>query len=1633
MVSTGLAGLESALSIERRSDGLACRLDYDSEALPAAYAEELSLAFRTLLESSAADPSVAVGKLQLLNASSSKCLLVEWNATEAPYPVDRCIHELIEEQVVKTPDNVAVVYEDAQLTYTGLNARANRLAHYLRELGVGPESRVALCLERSVDMVVSLLAVLKAGGAYVPLDPSYPLERLQYMLDDSAPAIVVTNGSIADSVRELLECASARVLDFDADAALWYGAATSNPDRGGLTAEHLAYIIYTSGSTGRPKGVMVEHRGICNLSTVQARTLEIDAESHVLQFASFSFDASVFESILALCNGATLYFPPTDAMVGDSLAMTFNDGQITHALLPPVVLSSIAEELDFERARVLIVGGDASNSKLVKRWARGRRLVNAYGPTESTVVATLYECDSDREGPVPIGRPIANARIYILNEHREPVPIGVAGELYIGGVGVARGYWNRPELTAQRFIASPFVDGDRLYKTGDVARYLPDGNIEFLGRNDFQVKIRGFRIELGEIESCLARYAGIRDAVVVAREDDSDKRLMAYYVAEEGAATIEAEQLRAHLQSALPEYMVPVAYVELASLPVTANGKVDRKALPAPDDSAYARRAYEAPQGEVESALAQVWSEVLGVQRVGRHDDFFELGGHSVLVVRMLSRVREALGSELALSALFAQPILKDVAALLEAGSGKPLPPIDRVERDGALPLSYAQQRMWFLAQTEGVSEAYHILQSLHLQGTLDRVALKRALDRLIVRHEPLRTTFAVVDGTPVQCIGDAQRGFVLVEHDLRGHVDAREQLEALSVQEPAAAFDLETGPLVRGRLIQLDRNDHVLMLTMHHIVSDGWSMGVFARELGALYESYRAGGDDPLEPLGVQYADYAMWQRRWLSGEVLEAQSAYWSEQLHGAPALLELPTDYRRPAQQDHAGDHVVVEFDAELTAQLKSLSQRHGTTLFMTLLAGWGALLSRLSGQDDVVIGTPVANRRHTEVENLVGLFTNTLALHLDYSGGQTVAQILERVKHQSVQAQEFQDMPFERVVELVNPPRSLSHEPVFQVMFAWQNNAQIALELGGLTVTPLAVRYPIAKFDLSLELMEEDGCIRGSLRYATSIFERETVQRYVEHLRRLFAGMVVADEEPIARLAVMSPAERHQILVEWNATERQNRADVCVHELFEEQVERTPNAAAVVHEQTQLSYAEVNRRANRLAHRLRALGVGPDARVALCLERSVEMVVSMLAVLKAGGAYVPLDPSHPLERLAYMVEDSAPSVVLTHGLVARSVQAVLDRAGAPIIAVDRSELWSDASAENPARGELTPAHLAYMIYTSGSTGRPKGVMVQHRNVARLFESTQGWFKFGAGDVWALFHSCAFDFSVWEMWGALLHGGRLVIVPQIVSRSPQEFYKLVCEHGVTILNQTPSAFRELIAAQGMSLDSHRLRHVIFGGEALDVITLKPWYDRGSNGATCLTNMYGITETTVHVTHYELTPKDCERRGAGSPIGRPIPDLRVYIVDEQLAPVPIGVAGELYIGGAGVARGYWNRPELTAERFIPSPFVEGDRLYKTGDVARYMPDGNIEFLGRNDFQVKIRGFRVELGEIESGLAMYTGIRDAVVIAGKMCRARNSWWRTMFPRKVWRLRSSSCGRICKARSRSTWFLRRMLRSRHCR
>ncbi|MBD2910467.1 amino acid adenylation domain-containing protein [Burkholderia pseudomallei] len=1569
---------------------------------PQRVCELMELALEQLTRALSANPGGELAELDVLPAAERAQVLHGWNETGRAYARDACLHQLFEAQVSRTPEAAAVICGDETLSYTDLDARANRLAHYLRGQGVGPDTRVGLALGRGVEMMTGLLAILKAGGAYVPLDPGYASERLRAILDDSRPAIVLADAAGRTALDAL--AGAPPIADLHADASRWSALPSTPPRVEGLTPRHLAYVIYTSGSTGQPKGVMVEHASVVNLwrALDEAIYRTHPSARRVSLNASIAFDSLVKQWVQLLSGRTLVVVPEPVRFDGRRLLDAIGRDRIDVFDCTPSQLALIEGARgpeDEAYPQVTLVGGEAIGEGMWSELASAssRTYYNVYGPTECTVDATLARITA--EHAPHIGGPLANVRAYVLNERLSPAPVGVRGELYIGGAGVARGYLNRPELTRERFIDDPFVAGGRLYKTGDLARWRADGRLEYLGRNDFQVKIRGFRIELGEIEAQLAKVTGVREVVVLARDSASavhdsatenaapdapspetatapEKRLVAYY---KGDADVAA--LRAQAAQHLPSYMVPSAYVRLDAWPLTPNGKLDRRALPAPADDAYARAEYEAPQGAKEEALAAIWRELLHVERVSRHDNFFELGGHSLLAVQLVSRLRQALSVEVALGTVFDAPVLSALAERLEAENTAVLPPIPLAPRDGRIALSLAQQRLWFLTQLEGVSEAYHMSGAVRLDGPLNREVLQRALNRIVMRHEALRTCFAREEGEPIQVI-QPHADLTVSYHDLREAEQTEQRAKDLSQAHASAPFDLSRDLPVRVLLLQLADEAHVVQVVMHHIASDGWSVGVFLQELSALYGSFIAEQGDPLAPLPLQYADYAAWQRRWLASGQLEKQGAFWQTNLSGAPTLLELPTDRPRPPKQSHAGASVEVKLGAALSERVKRLSQRHGVTPYMTLLSSWAAVLSRLSGQEEVVIGSPVAGRNRTEVEALIGFFVNTLALRLDLSSEPTVGELLKRTKAQVLSAQAHQDLPFDQVVERVKPPRSTAHPPLFQVMFVWQNMPAGELTIPGLTIRAVETPLQTAQFELTLSLQEAGDDIVGHLNYASALFDESTVRRYVTYWCRLLEGMTAGSANvSVARLPLLDEAERKQVVYEWNATERDYPIEQCIHQLFEAQVDRKPEAIALTFDGQRLGYAELNARANRLAHYLQARGVGPDRLVALCAERGIEMVVGLLAILKAGGAYVPLDPSHPPERLRRMLDDTNPVAVLVDDIGADALASFESHVAArsPRVHLSRDiAQWRACNPANPPTPrERAARRLAYVIYTSGSSGEPKGVMNEHRGVVNRLWWMQQTYALDERDAVLQKTPFSFDVSVWEFFWPLMSGARLVIAKPEGHKDPAYLSELIDRERVTTLHFVPSMLQAFLEDEGAARGCGSVKRVMCSGEALPPSLVKRFYRCLPDAR--LHNLYGPTEAAVDVTAWAC---DAEEGGASVPIGRPIANTRIYVLDEYGQPVPRGVAGELYIGGVQVARGYLNRPELTRERFVDDPFVAGGRLYKTGDLARWRTDGSLEYLGRNDFQVKIRGFRIELGEIEAQLAKVAGVREAVVLA---------------------------------------------------
>ncbi|KAG0196054.1 hypothetical protein BGX28_000180, partial [Mortierella sp. GBA30] len=1137
-VDHDISKFDLTLDLWETGDSVTGMLEYATALFDQSTVERHLGYLLAVLQTMVSDVNQSLAAVDILSPAERTLLLQTWNDTSEEYPDHLCLHHLFEQQVERTPDAIAVVHDDHALTYAELNIRSNSLAHSLIVLGVQPETLVAICVERSLAMIVGILAILKAGGAYVPLDPFYASERLNDIISDATPSLL-----LADHVgRKIL---SARTLTSMTviDPNIQVSEDSGNPQVIATTPQSLAYVIYTSGSTGKPKGAMIEHQGAVNLVHDQHVCFGIQPGSQVLQYTSLGFDQSVWEIFSALRCGASLHLLKDDIRLDRYQLWDYLERQsITHVSFTPTLLQDCHDMPALESLRVVLVMGETMPSSLpdmLRNVAPNGVIFNSYGPTEASVASTVWHCEKDYESDaVPIGRPVRNKRIYILDIHGNPVPLGCVGEIYVGGVGVARGYMNRPELSAGRFLPDPFGNdsGARMYKTGDLARYLPDGNLVHMGRNDYQVKVRGFRIELGEIEARLVEHPLVSKAVVVALGEGSHRRLVGYVVFWNVSTTAHlASTLRSHLKTILPEYMVPAAFVRMDAFPLTPNGKLDRRALPVPGDADFAREEYEAPQGEIECSLAAIWVELLQVERVSRHDGFFALGGHSLLAVRLMNRI-SGLGVRIPLSLLFDSPTLAAFASAVSASIAHGttmLPAITPVTRDTVLPLSFEQQRLWFLAQLEGISEAYHVQNTIRLHGHLNLSAWIQAWDELYARHEALRSVFVSTKGHPEVHILPPE-GMPIRWIDLRGALDRDIQLNRLIVKEIHTPFDLAQGPMIRIAMIQIGDDEHILLVSQHHIVSDGWSSGIMLREISQLYTAYCSGQPSPLTPLAIQYPDYATWQRQWLSGDRLQAQSEYWRTTLSGAPVLIDLPSDRPRPAQQSFSGDHIPVNLDADLTSALKQLSQKHGVTLFMTIMCAWSVVLSRLSGQDDIVIGTPTANRGRQEIEPLIGFFVNTLAIRVNMSGEPNTRELLERVRRSILGAYEHQDLPFEQVVEIVQPPRRMNHTPLFQVMFVWQDKEEGGWDLPGLQVSSYEVGHDTSKFDLTLALCDSDDGIAGMIEYTTSLFDPSTIERYSGYLHMVLRAMVSAVDQPLGTRYILSPEESTLLMHTWNNT-------------------------------------------------------------------------------------------------------------------------------------------------------------------------------------------------------------------------------------------------------------------------------------------------------------------------------------------------------------------------------------------------------------------------------------------------------------------------------------------------------------------
>ncbi len=1481
-----------------------------------------------------------------------------YESAESDSKVD-VIHQLFECQVAKTPEAIALTDGDRHLSYRELDDRANKLANYLIREGLSLEKTVGVLMERSIDLVIAIFAILKTGGVYVPLDTSHPQRRLKAIIADTRMPVVVTDSSLVNRLADI----DARSIVLDEISGDIKELSSSKPAIN-VDSEDLAYLVYTSGSAGDPKGVMIPHRVFARLDYWARNIFNLTADDRVL----FKSVRAPEELLFPLFIGARAVIAPQDAERDPALMIrTILDNKVTTASISPSILSLLLDNNDVGRCKSLkqiFCSGEILSPGLRDRALSllPATLYNCYGLAEAPFTAYSFCSKTSDPNPVPIGDPV-DATICLLDSNLEPVSDGEIGELYIGGPGLARGYLNNLDLTAARFLSDQFLDCSRVYRTGDLAYKEKGAGYTLTGRSDMQVKVRGFRLELGEVEAAIRNHPEITNSsVLLVRNGSSEEQLTAYLTLRPNAL-ITLGQLRLFLLEQIPEYAVPSRYVVLPGFPMTITGKVDRKELAKlRGTELLADSNNVGPRDEKERCLASIWGELLQRDQIGIHDNFFDLGGHSLLAGRLILRIRSSLGLDLPVRAIFEMPTIAQLVSRLAIARHEPLPDLVALPRNVPLPLSFAQEQLWFLHEIEPESLAYHIPQAFLVTGPLDADLLQSGLQKVVHRQEILRTNFRIEDGAPCQVL--AAENVVIEKADVSDrHADHKgEELDKLLVKESARTFDLSNGALLRILLIRLGNEKHLLLLTVHHIVADEWSLGILYQELSECYTAALKKQRLKLAKVKIQYGDYAVWQRLWLHDTELERQLLYWRQQLDGI-ATLQLSTDRPRPVRQTFAGSRVSFTLPPALAARLEKFNREAGVTPFMTLLAAFQILLGRYSSQKDIVVGTPVSNRSHLELENLIGFFVNTLVLRTDLSGDPDFREVVEQVKITALDAYEHKDLPFEKLVEALNPQRDLSQHPLFQVLFTVQNAPAHLLSLSKIEVS----RYPLpttaTHFDLELTLILQNGEWSGDLIYNTDLFDRETIERMSNHYQCLLDSMLTNPEQPVAEAQMLPATEEHKLVTEWNATLVAHPTGKCIHQLFEEQVKRDPNATAVFDRDRRISYQELDVRANQLAHYLRECGVKAETLVGVSLERSIEMIVSLLGILKAGGAYVPIDPSYPKERFQFIVEDSAIKIIVTQKRLFTSLSFL------QAIVVDIEDDLSQHGTAKP--DELAASDkLAYVIYTSGSTGKPKGVAIEHRNTASLIYWAHKHYNQRELSGVLASTSISFDLSVFELFVPLTCGGKVILAENIL-----QLTSLPAREEVTLVNTVPSGMAELVRSGELPKS---VVTVNLAGEPLKTQLVNEIYDQVS--VEKVYDLYGPSEDTTYST--------CALRHANeiATIGKPIANKQAYILDEKRRLAPIGVPGELYLGGQGVARGYLNRPELTAERFVSDPFADNvdARLYRTGDLCRYRADGRIEFLGRMDHQVKIRGFRIELGEIESTLAQHPEIKECVVAVRK-------------------------------------------------
>ncbi|MDO8225210.1 non-ribosomal peptide synthetase [Bacillus cabrialesii] len=1549
-----ISKFDISLYVTEHDAELFCQFEYSTALFEKATIQRWADLFTTLVEHTAVSPETELDNIPILTKEEERDFIESCHPVQGTgYPMNQTLHYALEMQAAKTPDQTAVVFEDGAMTYKELNEQANRIAWELIERGVKSETTVAIMGRRSPEMLIGIYGILKAGGVYLPIDPDYPEERISFLLEDSGTNILLLQ---SDGLH--VPAFAGEVVSLNqTNSGLKHRLSNPNAD---VLPQSLAYVIYTSGSTGRPKGVEVEHRSAVNfLNSLQSR-YQLNQSDVIMHKTSYSFDASIWELFWWPYAGASVYLLPQGGeKEPEVIAQAIEEQSITAMHFVPSMLHAFLEHIKYRPVPIktkglkrVFSGGEQLGTHLVSRFCEllpNVALTNSYGPTEATVEASFFDCPlHEKLERIPIGKPVHHVRLYILNQKQRMLPAGCIGELYIAGAGVARGYLNRPALTEERFLEDPFYPGERMYKTGDVARWLPDGHVEFLGRLDDQAKIRGYRIEPGEIEAALRSIEGIREAAVTVRTDSGEPELCAYI---EG---LRRNEVRAQLERLLPGYMIPAHLIEMEQWPVTPSGKLDRNALPAPGGAADAE-TYTAPRNVTEMKLAQLWEDVLKNGPVGIHDNFFDRGGHSLKATALVSRISKEFDVQMPLKDVFAHPTVEGLASVIREGTDSPYEAMKPAEQRETYPVSSAQKRIYVLQQLEDGGTGYNMPAVLELEGKLNPERLDRAFKELIKRHESLRTSFEQDEGgEPVQRIYDK------VPFALQTAV-LGEQTE----QEAAAAFikpfDLSRAPLFRAQIVKVSDKRHLLLVDMHHIISDGVSVNILIREFGELYNNRT------LPALHIQYKDYAVWQDGYKKGDAYQTQETYWLKQLEGELPVLDLPADHTRPPVRSFAGDKVSFTLDQEASSGLHKLARENGSTLYMVLLAAYTALLSRLSGQEDIIVGSPIAGRPHKDLEPILGMFVNTLALRTRPEGGKPFVQYLQEVRETALEAYEHQDYPFEELVDKLGVTRDMSRNPLFDTMLVVQNNDYEPLHLHNLQMKPAEVSHLVSKFDLTLQASEGDGNIHFLFEYSTALFEKTTIERWASHLTNVLRIIGKNPEVTLNRIDTLTQEERNQLLNEFNTGKANQYEEQTISQLFEQQAARTPKASALVIGDKTLTYQELDEWSNGIAHTLRSRGVKPDTPVGIMMPRSFSMIAAILGVWKAGGCYVPIDPEYPSERKRYILSDSGTKLLLTVNEADRRAD---DDFEGEILTVQDAKAYD----KSPLPQVSSAHHLAYIIYTSGTTGRPKGVMVEHKGIANTLQWRRSAYAFNETDTILQLFSFSFDGFLTSMFTPLLSGAKAVLLYEEEAKDILAIKHQLSRHRITHMIIVPVLYRALLDVVQPE-DVMALRVVTLAGEAAD----RELIDRSM--AICphteLANEYGPTENSVATT----VMRHMEKQTYVS-IGQPIDGTQVLILNSNHQLQPIGVAGELCIAGTGIARGYVNLPELTESAFIQNPFKPETRMYRTGDAARWMADGTLEYLGRIDDQVKIRGYRVETKEIEAVIRCINGVQDAAVVA---------------------------------------------------